>query len=1310
MKKRILSLILAIAMVASIFAGIAVTASAAEGNYVLTDAPAVGDVVILASADGTRVFTGIGGTAQKPIGSAAEAALVNGVLTSAEAAALTIEAGSAEGSFAFKMEDGMYLGWKSGNYLYAMDAVSDETSWIVTYEEGVATVQNVLDSARKLQYNSGSPRFCAYTSAQKPVAFYKLSDVEVCTHEETTTEIVVAATCTTDGEQTVTCNACGYAVTEVIEATGHVLEGDTCTVCGYVKVNVSFEKITNLVIGDQIVILTEKTGNELVSVGTSFGSGAPYAETGIAGTYVLNVVGGIAEGTFAFVNEGNYLTWKKGANSLILSEELADLSSWKVSFDENGNAVMLNAADETRQLWWNNTNPRFACYAGKNEDAQYHTVQFYAVVADGVCRHTEATGEITTAATCTEAGVMTYTCTCGHTWTEAIAALGHTFGEGVVTTAATCTVAGVMTYTCTACGATKEEAIAVIDHDYVDGVCTICGETEPETAKFELIDLETIVEGNYVIAAVLGDQYPTVYPATSKITTGSNFDWAVSATAVTANEDVISADALPEDATVFAFKGNNTDGFTISYVAEGVEKFLGYTTTDSNRRLAFGEEYATTLWTVVADSDGGFALSSAFEGGEYVISQNSTNAGSAIRGYKTGAIYTGIYLFADAKGEAAPKCEHTNTSEIAAVEATCTTDGNTAGVKCDDCGEIISGYETVPAFGHDKAVTVVDGVIKTVCANCGEAEEITLNTIAEAKAYTDNTVVYNVKGVVTYAVGRNVYIQDGNDAVCVYFAYDFDTSGINVGDEIFVSSTMTTYKGLVELNLPKEYFVLSTGNAVEAQIVDLATLVTDSTNEYLGEKVTVKGATITDIASNGSVTLDQNGTTIIIYKAPALNEDCVVGAIVDVTAVVSTFNGYQLLIQDASAVVVAAAEECAHTNITVLEAVAATCTETGLTEGAKCADCGEITVAQEVVPALGHNEETVDNGNGTHTTTCANCGESTTDNCTYVDGVCSECGAKEPVSEPTLVPGIKLGHTLNLASDISINYGVLMSTLADYDSFYVEAVIPTYVGNEKTGTTTVTIQPTVYQMFYYFTLTGITAIQMNDKIEATLYMVKGDEIFVSATDVYSIGTYAYNQLNKTTVAEDLKHLCADLLRYGSYAQLYKEYRTDALVDAAMTDAMKAYLSDMEGVTFNNNKSDLGDFENPGAKWMGRSLNLDSKVVVKFIFALVDTSINVEDLTAEITYENYKGEVVTVTVGNAELYNSSLGYYAFSFDSLLAAELRTVMNAVIYNGETRVSSTLTYSVDTYGNGKTGALLDVCKALIAYSDTALAYFNK
>ncbi len=43
----------------------------------------------------------------------------------------------------------------------------------------------------------------------------------------------------------------------------------------------------------------------------------------------------------------------------------------------------------------------------------------------------------------------------------------------------------------------------------------------------------------------------------------------------------------------------------------------------------------------------------------------------------------------------------------------------------------------------------------------------------------------------------------------------------------------------------------------------------------------------------------------------------------------------------------------------ILSAKEATCTETGLTEGKKCSVCGQITVAQEEIPAKGHTEEVI---------------------------------------------------------------------------------------------------------------------------------------------------------------------------------------------------------------------------------------------------------------------------------------------------------------------------------------------------------------
>ena len=197
-------------------------------------------------------------------------------------------------------------------------------------------------------------------------------------------------------------------------------------------------------------------------------------------------------------------------------------------------------------------------------------------------------------------------------------------------------------------------------------------------------------------------------------------------------------------------------------------------------------------------------------------------------------------------------------------------------------------------------------------------------------------------------------------------------------------------------------------------------------------------------------------------------------------------------------------------------------------------------------------------------------------------------------------------------------------------------------------------------------------------------------------------------MNKAGVPENLKILCADLLRYGSAAQIYKEYRTDALADSAMTGEHRAFLSDIDAITFGNNNRTLDDLTNASVKWVGKSLILDSKVCLKFIFSMGTYQGSTSDLSLRVSYMDTYGERAELILANAELYNEKLSYYAFTLDALLAAELRSVVSVQIYCGETPVSSTLQYSADTYGNNKTGNLLDLCKALFAYSDSAKDYF--
>lgn len=154
--------------------------------------------------------------------------------------------------------------------------------------------------------------------------------------------------------------------------------------------------------------------------------------------------------------------------------------------------------------------------------------------------HTHSyTSSVTTQATCTTDGVRTYICSCGHSYTEAIPATGHKYVDGVcsvcgasdpnhggteggeththsysssVTKEATCTTEGVRTYTCS-CGHTYTESISATGHNFVDGTCTVCGEADPNYVVLTGITA-TYSGGDVLVGTALTDISGIVVTAT----------------------------------------------------------------------------------------------------------------------------------------------------------------------------------------------------------------------------------------------------------------------------------------------------------------------------------------------------------------------------------------------------------------------------------------------------------------------------------------------------------------------------------------------------------------------------------------------------------------------------------------------------------------------------------------------------------------------------------------------------------------------------------------------------------------------------
>ena len=99
--------------------------------------------------------------------------------------------------------------------------------------------------------------------------------------------------------------------------------------------------------------------------------------SGISTTSTKYGLGDDSSGTIAFKNSSNnYLYWTSG-NSLNENSTLSDNTSWTVTIS-SGNATILNVADSGRQIMWNYSSPRFACYSGQTPT--YDTAQGYNMV------------------------------------------------------------------------------------------------------------------------------------------------------------------------------------------------------------------------------------------------------------------------------------------------------------------------------------------------------------------------------------------------------------------------------------------------------------------------------------------------------------------------------------------------------------------------------------------------------------------------------------------------------------------------------------------------------------------------------------------------------------------------------------------------------------------------------------------------------------------------------------------------------------------------------------------------------------------
>ncbi len=113
--------------------------------------------------------------------------------------------------------------------------------------------------------------------------------------------------------------------------------------------------------------------------------------------------------------------------------------------------------------------------------------------------------------TCTERGYTKYTCEkCGNSYNANYKkALGHDYStEWTVDEKATCQKTGIKSHHCTRCEAkTDETEIPLADHNYVDGVCTVCGNKTIEEATG--LEYTLSADKTYYIVSDIGKETRT---------------------------------------------------------------------------------------------------------------------------------------------------------------------------------------------------------------------------------------------------------------------------------------------------------------------------------------------------------------------------------------------------------------------------------------------------------------------------------------------------------------------------------------------------------------------------------------------------------------------------------------------------------------------------------------------------------------------------------------------------------------------------------------------------------------------------------
>ena len=255
---------------------------------------------------------------------------------------------------------------------------------------------------------------------------------------------------------------------------------------------------------------------------------------------------------------------------------------------------------------------------------------------------------------------------------------------------------------------------------------------------------------------------------------------------------------------------------------------------------------------------------------------------------------------------------------------TCTELGYTT-YTCTVCGfEYVDEASWVPATGH-----AYDDDSDPDCNNCGETREV--ETVGGTLLLGDNEMMMEASSAGDGPEGTWTAAEDGSLTVNVRAVYYQDPISMEFfGEEWTELPIERAFQyGWYTLTVNGETMEAATAT-VEVKAGDVVTVKVGNYYDYLSKAVV-------NLAFAGVQTHEHSFGEWTVTTAPTCTEA-----------------GVETRACECGETETRETAALGHTE-EVVPAVPATCTEDGLTEGKKCAVCGETLVAQEVIPALGHS-------------------------------------------------------------------------------------------------------------------------------------------------------------------------------------------------------------------------------------------------------------------------------------------------------------------------------------------------------------------